>query len=47
MSLQLRNGSADQGTNTIRISPEILSAFNNAIGALGKSSGKHPIHAVA
>jgi hypothetical protein len=47
MSLQWRNGSADQGTNTVRISPEILSAFNNAIGALGKSSGKHPLHAVA
>lgn len=47
MSLQLRNGSDDQQTNTIRISPEILSAFNRAIGALGKPSSKQAIHVAA
>lgn len=32
MSLQLRNGSTDQGPNTVRISPEILSAFGTLSG---------------
>jgi hypothetical protein len=47
MSLQWRSGSDDQRTNTIRISPEILSAFNNAFGALRKASSKQAIHAAA
>jgi len=37
MSLHWRSGPEEQRTNTVRISPEILSAFNRAIGALGKS----------
>jgi hypothetical protein len=37
MSLHWRNGSDEQRTNTVRISPEILSAFNKAIGPFGKS----------
>ena len=46
MSLSWRTGSDDRGMNTVRISPEILSAFNNAIGALG-APAKTPAHAVA
>jgi hypothetical protein len=47
MSLHWRNGSDEQQLGTIRISPEILSAFNKAIGALGSSSGKRAAHAAA
>jgi hypothetical protein len=47
MSLSWRTGSDDQGMNTVRISPEILSAFNNAIGAFGESPARHPAHAAA
>ena len=47
MSLHWRSGPEEQRANTIRISPEILSAFNSAIGALGKSSPKVPIHVAA
>jgi hypothetical protein len=35
MSLQLRSGSGEQRLGTVRISPEILSAFNKAIESSG------------
>lgn len=47
MSLHWRNGSDEQQLGTIRISPEILSAFNKAIGALGSPSVKRAAHAAA
>jgi hypothetical protein len=47
MLLHLRSVSDNGCTNTARISPETLRAFNQAIGALRKSSAKRPAHAVA
>ena len=47
MSLHWRNSSDEHGLGTVRISPEILSAFNKAIGALGGIPGKQPAHALA
>lgn len=47
MSLYWRNGSDDEHANTVRVSPEILSAFNRAIGALGAIPTKTPAHAMA
>src|SRR5947209_6916518 len=47
MSVHWRNHCQDQSQNSVRISPEILSAFNTAIGALGKSPAKQPIDASA
>jgi hypothetical protein len=45
MSLYWRTESSER--NTVRISPEILSAFHEAIGALGKSTAKQPAQAAA
>jgi hypothetical protein len=47
LSFHWRNVSNEERSNTIRISPEILSAFNGAFGALGKSSAKQEAHAAA
>src|SRR5947209_8154232 len=47
MSVHWRNHCQDQLQNSVRISPEILSALNRAIGALGKSPAKQPIDASA
>lgn len=41
MSLQCRKDSDDQQPNKVRISPEVLSAFDQTIGTFGKSSAKH------
>lgn len=41
MSLQCRKDSDDQQPNKVRISPEVLSTFDQAIGTFGKSSAKH------
>lgn len=47
MTLSWKTGSDNSEINAVRIQPEILSAFNNAIGALGESSTKHPAYAIA
>ena len=47
MCLHWRSASDDQHAGTVRISPEILSALNKAIGALGGSSVKRAAHAAA
>jgi hypothetical protein len=46
MSLHWRGVPNEESKNAIRVSPEILSAFNRAIGALGQSPAK-PAHATA
>jgi hypothetical protein len=45
MLIQWRSGA--EHPNIARISPEILSAFNHAIGALATSPAKQPAHALA
>lgn len=47
MSLHWRNGSDDHRANTVRVSPEILSDFNKALGAFGAIPAKAPAHAIA
>ena len=45
MSLYWRTGSSE--LNAVRVSPEVLSAFHEALGALGKSPLKQTAHAAA
>lgn len=47
MLLHCRSGPDGQRINTIRISPETLSAFNSAIDALENSPPKGDAHAAA
>ena len=47
MSMSWRGISEQECANSTRVSPEILSTFNRAIGALGQSTTEPPAHATA